>query len=301
MLIKKINIVSYAGNKYNEDRAFMVHKDKSSNVRYAAWVIDGETGLSKDKKTKLNGAWFADKWDQYLTNHILNFKLTIQEILLEGMMDIEEDYLNELGNHELSDVEKPTIQIALIRWHEQVLEYYILGNCQLWIRDYKSIKVIADPKLSKFNNKIIEKVKSLINKGYTLEQANELAYDMIFERNSKCNKKNGYWLLSFNRIAIYHGVSGSLKYNNDYDFLELLLSTDGFHSVCDKYKIMNEMNVFSYIRKKSLEELCKSIRKTENRDSQCKTYARMQKSDDASAAYIMMERELCDRIMSKTI
>lgn len=291
MLIKKINIVSYAGNDKNEDRSFIVHKDKEENVHFAAWVIDGDTGFLKDKESPIDGKWLADKWERYLTKHILNYELTIQEVLLEGMMAIEEDYLNELGGDYLSEIEKPTIGIAIIRWHKNILEYYILGNCQLWIRDYKSIKAIADTKQLKFNKRIKEKVNINIKKGYTLEEAKELAEDLIIETRSKCNKKNGYWLLSFNRTAIYHGISGTIKYNEAYSFLEFLLSTHGFNAISDTYKIMDEKNVFNYIKKYGLEELCKSLRRFENTDSECRIYPRLQKSDDASAAYISMEKE----------
>lgn len=291
MLIKRINIVSYAGNKHNEDRAFIVHKDKNENVCYAAWAIDGDTGFLKDKKTPIDGKWLADKWERYLMKHILNFELTIHEVLLEGMMAIEEDYLDELGGEQLSEIEQPTIGIAIIRWHKDVLEYYVLGNCQLWIRDYKSIKAISDTKLVKFTRRISEKIHLLIKKGHSLEQAKELVEDLIIETRKKCNKKNGYWLLSFNRIAIYHGISGHIKYNEEYSFLEFLLSTNGFNTISDPYKIMDEKNVFNYIKRHSLEELCQSLRRVENRDPECRIYPRMQKNDDASAAYISMERE----------
>lgn len=293
MEIKRVNVVSYAGcSKNNQDKAFIVHKGNGSNVKYATWVIDGGSKFLDKKDLILNGKWFVDRWDNYLSSHILDFDLTIHEVLLEGMSAIEDEYIKVMKNDHIPKIDQPAIEIAIIRWCGHFLEYYVLGGCQLWIKDYKSIKVIADTKLTKFNAIVEEKLKDNIALGQTLEQAKEELKDLLLKIRSKCNKKNGYWLLTFDKIAVYHGNSGTIKFDNDEAFLDLVLSTDGFNAICNRYKIMDEMNVVNYLKKYGMEELCKVLRRVENKDANCLSYTRLQKSDDASATYIRMEKSI---------
>lgn len=291
MLINKTFLVSYAGNGYNKDIANCVHIKVNDSTYYtAAWVLDGDNGLGKEDGSKFDGKWLVKMLDRYLSKHIMNFDYTIHEILMEGMSEIEELYLSRSGNQQLAEVERPSTEIALFRWRKNKLEYYILGNCQLWIKDYKCIKEIADNNLSKINEKILDKVQRYQNKDVSYNEAVELAKKLKDEARYQCNKKNGYWLLNFNRIAIYHAVSGTIKYNEEYKSLELLLSTDGFNALSNTYSAMNEMDIFKYInKKKNLDEICFYLRSVEKNDEECNILFRLNRRDDASAVYIRLE------------
>jgi hypothetical protein len=72
-------------------------------------------------------------------------------------------------------------------------------------------------------------------------------------------------------------------FDNKNKMIDFLLSSDGFYDITDKYKKMNEAEVFDYAYNQGLKALCDYIRQIEEADSEAKEYVRFKKSDDASA------------------
>ncbi len=272
--------ISIAGFRYNEDI--------SNITSNAAWVIDAATGLGSNSymPSESDGKWYAEMWDKYLLNNISNINKSIKDIILEGLDYIAREYNNITQIKEIKAINMPSSGIVLVRWNEKELEYFILGDCQLWIRNSKGVRIIADYKLPKFDNEALNAMQKYIDQGYSLEKARECIKHILVENRLKTNKKDGYWSLSFSNEAVYNSLNDVILFNNESQIVDFLLSSDGFYAITDKYKKMNEAMVFDYIQNKGLKAICNCIRQIEEEDSEAKKYVRFKKSDDASAVYL---------------
>ncbi len=280
MQIRSSDKISIAGFRYNEDI--------SNITSNAAWVIDAATGLGSDRymPSESDGKWYAEMWDKYLLNNISNLNKSLKDIILEGLDYITREYNNITQIKEIKAINMPSSGIVLVRWNEKELEYFILGDCQLWIRNSKGVRIIADYKLPKFDNEALNAMQKYIDQGYTLEKAREYINQILIENRLKTNKKDGYWSLSFSNEAVYNSLNDVILFNNESQIVDFLLSSDGFYAITDKYKKMNEAMVFDYIQNKGLKAICNCIRQIEEEDSEAKEYVRFKKSDDASAVYL---------------
>lgn len=271
---------SLAGIKYNEDIAHVTDN--------AAWVMDGATGLGKGKlvSDESDAKWFVEVWNNFLINNINRTDKTIKELMLNGISYVHEKYLSKVGSKEVGDIDTPSASVVIVRWNEKELEYFALADCQIWIKEGDNIAVIEDERLPEFDDKVIKVMAGYINKGYSLAEAREAVQNLLIGNRLKKNTENGYWTLSFDLKALNYAQEGKMLINNNNHPLELLLCSDGFHCIVDKYKAMSQKEVFNYICKYSLDKLCNYIREIEADDLEGKKYPRFKKSDDASAVYL---------------
>lgn len=280
MQIRSSDKISIAGFKYNEDI--------SNIVSNAAWVIDAATGLGSVNymPAESDGKWYAEMWDKYLLNNISDADKSLKDIVLAGLDYIEEKYKDITQNTEVKPINMPSAGIVLVRWNEKELECFILGDCQLWVRDSNGVRKIADYKLERFDKEALNAMQKYIDQGYTLEKARECIKHMLVENRLKTNKKDGYWSLSFSREAVCNSLNDVVLFDNENKMIDFLLSSDGFYAITDKYKKMNEAEVFDYAHNQGLKALCNYIRQIEEADPEAKKYVRFKKSDDASAVFL---------------
>ncbi|PKM93689.1 MAG: hypothetical protein CVU84_13985 [Firmicutes bacterium HGW-Firmicutes-1] len=284
MLIKLVDKISIPGGLYNEDIA--------NAVSNAAWVIDGSNGLDPQvfSSSDSDGKWYAEMLDKYLLENISNQSICLQEIVLQAITFMYEEYKKFTGDDHIEELNHPSAGISLVRWYKDKLEYFVMGDCQIWLKDYRNIKVISDYKVASLNEKVILALKENMQQGFSHEDAIKNVQSLIVENRNKCNKINGYWGLNFNRIAVYHGVSGKIKYGKEHNYLEILLATKGFYAITECYKKMHEAEVFKFAKSKGLNEVGIYIRNVEEADKDFRKYARIQKSEDTSAVYIDFEK-----------
>jgi hypothetical protein len=272
--------ISIAGLRYNEDKCNIIDN--------AAWVLDGATGLGNHRymPSDSDAKWYSEMWDKYLAENISDRNKSLKDIILDGLEHIEKKY-NEITQYKkIDDINKPSAGIVLVRWNERALEYFILGDCQLWIKDSKGVRVVADYRLPKLDKEALNAMQKYIDQGYSMIEARNLIQHVLVENRLKSNKKHGYWSLSFSREAVYNSLNDVITLNDENGLTDFLLSSDGFYALTDKYKKMNETEVFDYVNNNGLKAICNYIRQIEEEDSEAKKYVRFKKSDDASAVYL---------------
>ena len=276
----KIATISEAGGNYNEDIAHVV-----SN---AAWVLDGATGLSQENHMPgdSDAKWYVEAWDTYLTDAVTISDNSLEEIVLAGIAKVNDEYRQILGGKAIEEIDVPSSGIALIRWGKEELEYFILGDCQLWIMKNESVEKIADYKLPLLDDEVSKRMNTYIKQGIAASEARNKIKQLLIENRLLKNKKNGYWILSLDQEAVAHAISGKLSFNHDDQRAEILLLSDGYYAIVDKYKALTEKEVFDKIEAKGLESVYHLIRQIEEKDPNQSRFARFKKSDDASAIFI---------------
>lgn len=275
----KYDSICRAGKIVNED---ILYTSESMG-----WVLDAATGLAGKNLTsgETDGAWFVKQWDEYLKKNIENLDKSIKEIVYDGIDVIKECFYKEANITEIESILRPSASLVLFRINNEMLEYFLLGDCTLLIqsKDGSTIRV-KDTRLEAFDGKAAKCMnEARIKDSLTFEEAREFINPMLIEHRLLKNKPEGYWTLEFEKESANNGIEGSM---NIGEISAILMLSDGYAAIYDVYKECNELDLIDVINKDGLETVYNRIREIEEEDKDCSKFPRFKKGDDASAVLI---------------
>jgi len=163
----------------------------------------------------------------------------------------------------------------------------VLGDCTFIYKDNKGlVKSFKDYKLEQLDGEVINHINKLINgENISLLEARQKSMDMLIKNRLLRNTSEGYWILGFNESAADNCITGTIDLFEEHEY-EILLTTDGFYALIDKYKYTNETDIFRLLKDNTLDDLYRKIREIEYSDESGLKYPRLKKSDDASEVYL---------------
>lgn len=246
------------------------------------FVMDGATGLLKENITNCvsDAKWYVEEFKNFLIKN-LKTKKNLKEIMKDGIRYVSNTYNNIEGATSVKS--KPSSGIALFRKNENNIEYFILGDCQLIIKDKKDIITKLQlndlPKLDNIN--IGRMVKIAKEKNINVIDARPLINDYLVETRLTQNTNNGYWILSDDINAVDHALHGTL---NLKDIKQIIGLTDGFSQLYEVFKVFTYEELVNLINNKkiSLNNLYDTLFTLQENDSNCNRYPRFKIRDDAS-------------------
>lgn len=246
------------------------------------FVMDGATGLLKENITNCvsDAKWYVEEFKNFLIKN-LKTKKNLKEIMKDGIRYVSNTYNNIEGATSVKS--KPSSGIALFRKNENNIEYFILGDCQLIIKDKKNIITKLQlndlPKLDNIN--IGRMVKIAKEKNINVIDARPLINDYLVETRLTQNTNNGYWILSDDINAVDHALQGTL---NLKDIKQIIGLTDGFSQLYEVFKVFTYEELVNLINNKkiSLNNLYDTLFTLQENDSNCNRYPRFKIRDDAS-------------------
>lgn len=285
MINVKYETISKGGKPVNEDVVY-------GSPNYW-WILDGATGLNTKNLTtgKSDAQWYVKKWDEYLKLNLKDLERPLTQIVSDGIDRVKDAFYKECGLSNIEKIEKPSSTIALIRKVENRIEYFLLGDCTLLVKDTNGqVNRIKDNSIEKFDTAAINAMKKNIEiKGMSFQQARKDVNDILIKNRMLKNTYEGYWILEFEKEAVKHSVYGSIDIK---ELSSMLVMSDGYAAVCDLYKYFDEDELIYNIEKKGIEYIYNVIRKIEEEDYECKKYLRFKKGDDASAIFAKFERDI---------
>lgn len=246
------------------------------------FVMDGATGLLKENITNCvsDAKWYVEEFKNFLIKN-LKTKKNLKEIMKDGITYVSNTYNNIEGATSVKS--KPSSGIALFRKNENNIEYFILGDCQLIIKDKKDIITKLQlndlPKLDNIN--IGRMVKIAKEKNINVIDARPLINDYLVETRLTQNTNNGYWILADDINAVDHALHGTL---NLKDIKQIIGLTDGFSQLYEVFKVFTYEELVNLINNKkiSLDNLYNTLFTLQENDSNCNRYPRFKIRDDAS-------------------
>jgi hypothetical protein len=281
MKILNSEVLCERGNHTKEDIANI-----GSN---STWVLDGATGLNGRNiiaSAESDAQWYVKWWDRFLLNNLNNIENSIQDILKEGIDQIRNEFNAHVGNEEISNIDFPSSTLSIVRWQDNILEYFILGDGTLTIRQNCGTEVYRDKSINILDDKVYERMKYLINQqGQSLYQAKANVIDMLVDHRLKKNTPDGYWILEFDERAIDNGLYERIEVKDE---VEILLTSDGFSAISDKYNRYPIEKLIEEARVRGLDKIYKEIRDIELGDALGEKYPRFKIHDDSSAVYIRL-------------
>lgn len=261
------------------------NEDAVGITPFGAWVLDGATGLNKKKliSDSSDARWYAQWWNKYLHENISRNE-PLKVIISDGVKKIKNEYLSKVKNIKVDSLDFPSSSIAILKFYESKIEYLLLGDCTLFIKDDLTKKVIKDRSVCELDRLVFEKMNRLPGlEKMSFEEKKDSVMDLIIDNRLKKNTENGYWILEFDENAVSNSLNGYLNVSKD---IKLMLTSDGFTCSCDRYNIVNEDELIDMCEMYGIEYMYNKIRKFEEEDFDTNKIPRFKVKDDASCIYI---------------
>ena len=265
-------------------------EDRIRVLDNAAWVLDGATGITGKKITnsETDAVWYVELINNYLKENI-NTSKSIKDIVKSAIKEAREKYIKFSGFKDLDEVDYPCAAIALVRFNNNDLEYFVLGDCSIIIKEKgkKAIEIV-DNKLIDLEEIILESISKTANeKSISILEARSYCNEEVINIRKTKNSNSGYWILELNEDAVEHCIYGKIKIMNN---TSICLTSDGFSQYYDTFDLANGYEEFIDIVKDiNIEELYKKLYYKQEEDSQCNKFPRLKKRDDASIIYFEIE------------
>ena len=265
-------------------------EDRITVLDNAAWVLDGATGITGKKITnsETDAVWYVELINNYLKENI-NTSKSIKDIVKSAIKEARDKYIKFSGFNDLDEVDYPCAAIALVRFNNNDLEYFVLGDCSIIIKEKgkKAIEIV-DNKLIDLEEIILESISKTANeKSISILEARSYCNEEVINIRKTKNSNSGYWILELNEDAVEHCIYGKIKIMNN---TSICLTSDGFSQYYDTFDLANGYEEFIDIVKDiNIEELYKKLYYKQEEDSQCNKFPRLKKRDDASIIYFEIE------------
>ena len=270
------NIFSYSEKgtaKYNEDIMGTFHN--------AAWVIDGATPLFKKNylSDENDVVWIVNELNKWLPQYI-NDESSLESILLKTVNKVNQIAHSINKNlHKVKSYELPTFTIMFVRIINNQLEYYVLGDSGMLVKQNDEIRYITDKRIESFskqNENSIKKIQSTNPK-----EKDTMILSALQETRKRLNTEDGYWVGSLDAKGIPHGIKGIIEIDRN---TRIVCFSDGYARLFELYHIL-EIRNFSF-ELDDIKETIRQIRELEKKDKDCSRYPRAKQSDDLSVVLI---------------
>lgn len=211
------------------------------------WVLDGATPLFGD--TYLGGndvQKTMQKINAFLCKNY-NSALTPEDNIYKACLSVSDEYRKNIKDYDdIPSYKLPTFAFALVNVHETVMQYCILGDCEIRTSSGIHLKDHRFDHINIMNQKNDEYIKKQmhITDIYTLDA---LTYQKYYEQKLKADQlqrsylntegKDGYWIGSLDGKGISHAYSGCVKLPEGET---VYLYCDGFAHLLDKHPSLLE-------------------------------------------------------------
>jgi len=263
------------------------NEDVAGINEYGAWILDGATGLSGAKLTneKSDARWYTKWWDSYLSNYLKD-DLPIAKIIANGIHQVSIDFHKAIGNKLCSKLDYPSSSIIVLKWHENNIEYFSLGDSPLIIQKSDSLVEITDKIVPVLDEKVFVAIEqAIMEHNITSWEAKKFVLPMLKEHRMLLNTEEGYWILGFDTKAVSKASQGIININES---TKILMASDGFSAFVDKYHAVEKKDFISQAEDNGLAWIYNQIRAIEDLDNDGIKYPRYKKSDDSSAVFFQV-------------
>jgi len=293
-MINRLENISYicrgGVGEYNEDSFGCTEK--------SLWVIDGATGLNGKNiiSDESDAYWYSQWWNTYLSDNIERYFEQNRDASLEGFLykgiakvrDVYEDILSSRGiDTSNSKLDLPSASICLVRINKDSLNYIILGDCRLYIKQGQNYMKIADESVSNLDEEVFDKMRKFDDFcSVDLDEVRLRVMDKIIENRLKNNTYDGYWILSFDQEAAKNAIRGSIQIDKK---TRVMVASDGYFSISDKYGLCEEKDLIDLTFDRGIEEMYQKIRAFESDKSKISNIPRFKDKDDSTCAIFEIE------------
>lgn len=171
----------------------------------------------------------------------------------------------------------PSATVAILRTHDQRVDYLVLSDALVAIETPTGIVVHTDPSV---DHAAAELKAAVLRERLGTPEHAERKRAMVTGQRKLRNVSGGYWVAAGNSAAADHAVTGSLPLG---DVRRAAVLSDGAAVLVD-YGLATWPDVLDFLTDSGPTGLIERVRKAEADDPSGKQWPRFKPSDDATAA-----------------
>lgn len=276
----KIDLITDSYKTHNEDGFGFSKK--------AYWVLDGASALNENNYTlgENDVAWVVNWWVEYLEKNIDQTQYTIERIIQKGIYALNSAFSNFVDVCTLTKLDVVSLGIAVVRINDGVLEYFVLGDVEINIKNKRGeFLSFTDTKIKEMDQVVMDLMAAdplrhehIVFKGFTSKEL-----QLLKENRSKMNSSSGYYILEHDPTILNRGIKGTVEI---VEIDEIMIFSDGFAQM---YNTFTLPEVFQVSQDKGLEQAVKDLRRQETLDNSMTKFQRLKVHDDVTAIRIIFD------------
>lgn len=211
----------------------------------ACWVMDGATPLFGDAHLGGNDVQKTMQKISAFLSENYNSDLTPADNLYQSCLSVANEYRKNIKDFDdIPAYKLPTFAFALVTCHEEVMQYCILGDCEIrtssgiHLKDHRFDEINRMNQENDWNIKEqmhITDIHILDEETYQKYYAQKLKADQT--QRSYLNTGNGYWIGSLDGKGLAHACQGKIKLAKGE---RVYLYCDGFAHLLEKHPVLLE-------------------------------------------------------------
>jgi len=276
------------------------NEDRLTVLDQAAWVIDGTSGFGERElldHPEGDGSWFVETVEAYLRDHVYD-DISLEEIVAGAIDHVATALVEEVDvepsvsldpphvDDAVSMSEIPASTIALVRWDEDELEYYTLGDSSVLLRTGTGVEHHIEGRIQEFDDYLKGIVTNLVASDDSLEWSErfEELRPYIQETRQYREVPGGFWCLGINPVSAKQGVDGAIPLE---DVKDVYLYSDGFLDVIDEFELFEDWEAMAdYIDAEGVKSALSRLRTVQDDDAQLVEHPRLKPKDDVALVHL---------------
>lgn len=271
-----VEAISLAGDRAKQN------DDTLGFQRNSAWVIDGATDLSETPLTKTasDASWVAQ-----VANTSLNAWTygDLREALRTASETAASAFSYLTRGQNVERWQLPTASVLMLTENERgVIEGIDLGDCRVFALDSDGVQVTGG------HGGLDDEVKLAASQPDADKPLlkRKAAIETLRANRAAINQDGGrFWTFGLHPACADHARSWTLTLKRP---AHLLLMTDGFAALTDRYRIYEPAALVKAAISGGLQELGRELRAIELADASGSRHPRFKQSDDATAILLRL-------------
>ena len=265
-----VESISIAGDrkKQNDDACGFAHG--------RAWVLDGATDLHDQP---LSGAATDASWIAHFANARLHdARGDLRDIVRDTSIDAGEAFSRLASGRRFEKWQSPISSLLMIEETADGVRGIDLGDSRIFMLDAQGALYATGGPTDSVDAEIAlaakqtDADKPLLRRTATIE--------MLRGQRTAVNRPGSQWTFGIDPICADHARLWNFQLTRP---AHLLLMTDGFSALADRYRVYDAASLMRAVLDRGLQELGRDLRAIEAEDAGGAKHPRFKASDDATA------------------
>ena len=178
----------------------------------------------------------------------------------------------------------PSATVAILRELPETVDYLVLGDTTLLLEESADIRVVTDDRL--------EHVASVQHGAMHQHATGSADHDRSFaelvtEQRRHRNHPDGFWVASTDPSAAQHALADTVPRDGLHRAAVL---SDGATRLVDRFGLLDWTDFLGILAEQGPDAIIDQVRAAEHSDPDGQRWPRGKRHDDASAAYLVLDR-----------
>ena len=188
------------------------------------------------------------------------------------------------GTCDLDHPGSPSATVAILREQPDAIDCLVLGDTTILLEEPTGIRILTDDRL--------EHVAAVQHRAMHEQATGSADHDRSFaelvtEQRRHRNHPDGFWVASTDPDAAQHALTNTVPHDGLHRAAVL---SDGATRLADRFSLLDWPSFLDVLAEQGPDAIIRQVRAAEHSDPDGRRWPRGKRHDDASAAYLVVER-----------